>query len=131
MKRHFKVTASKSVVKAAADITKGWWTKYYNSVPAEVSFKQYGYSPEKIENSFVYFQRVADNYGYKFRGFLDAKDEYVDALDSLSSVSWFTDEMNNIVLGEVVRDRIYPVTKEDVEAQLEVFDEAQLWNEEE
>ena len=130
MKRHFKVTASKSAVKAAADITKGWWTKYYNSVPAEASFLDAGYNTTEIDIELKYFQKVADNYGYKFRGFLDAKDEYVDALDSLSSVSWFTDEMNNIVLGEVVRDRIYPVTKEDVEAQLEAFDEAQLYDEE-
>lgn len=121
----------KRYIKSAADITNGWWTKYYNSVPAEVSFKQYGYSPEEIEDSFIWFQKVADNYGYKFRGFLEGKDEYFDALSELCDISWFTDEMNNIVLGEVVNDRIYPVTKEDVEAQLDAFDEAQLWDEEE
>lgn len=104
----------KRYIKSASDITNGWWTQYYNSVSAEEGLRECGYSPEEIEDEINWFQSVADAYGYKFRGFLEAKDEYVGALDDLIDISWFTDESGNIVIGEVVKDRIYPVTQQDV-----------------
>lgn len=116
----------KRYIKSASDITNGWWTQYYNSVSAEEGLRECGYSPEEIEDGINWFQSVADDYGYKFRGFLEAKDEYVSALDDLIDISWFTDEIDRIIIGQVVGDRVYPVTKEDVEAHIEAYNEAQL-----
>lgn len=104
----------KRYIKSASDITKGWWTQYYNPVSAEEGLRKCGYPQEEIENEINWFQSVADSYGFKFRGFLEAKDEYIPALDDLIDISWFTYGSGNIVIGEVVNDRIYSVTQQDV-----------------
>ena len=110
----------KRVIKASADIVNlGRYDKYFQVDDPATWDKTWNMSQEEAEEIIDWYRRTCDSYGYEYVALIEAKDPYyANELDEYSAVILGKDENGQLVILDIVNDRVYDVT-DQVDAIIE------------